>query len=622
MLDDVRHTLGAAIVAIVLSSSTLAQVPAPRSTTGAAGAAPQSVQLFVGEAKDVALGGAVGSLVVVDPAPLTAEVVGGSGVRLTGVALGETLVIATTPRGRVTLDVEVVGRPPKPVVDHSVEEAAIAQNPISGFYTLAYTPALTGTHAAVAQRFEYRQKLGAGRTLLVSGDVLRFFDRAADGPPGARAPSFGFNRVSLGIASAAGTLDVLDSTLEVSPLSISGYTMRGPHLVAAPGSALAGLDIFAGLASPVFGSFGAGQGRVVGALVPVAHTDAWRLRAGAIAISPSERNPASLRTGGTILQMDALFTPSKDTRFFGELEYSNGGISGGAQLNLHRTAYDLSAGFSRLDRRSPLTSIGAQGAGRTLLSGTFLWHPGGRYSAFASYTRSVRTAVQPAGPELITRPDAASAPAALADETLQLSATVNLTPGSQLGVQLTNQRLDVVTDGASTPFRLDTRTYGVSYTTRFAERWSNQLEASVSSSREAGGAGVKRSLDIREDLQHSWARGSASAFFRYTNASESLVGLVIRNPSILPPELRAEYDAEPARFLAAHSDLLRSLFPGVALPYRRSTELGLRFQNTYSRLNLSSETSYRASGSGLGDEGASLNRLAPQYGSTRRTISS
>jgi len=232
------------------------------------GHGPQSVQLFLLETKDIAFGVAVRSIVVVDPTPVTAEVVGGTGVRLTGVAMGETLVIVTMLRGRVTLHVEVVGRPTEPVVDRSVEEAAIAQNPISGSYTIAYTPALTGTHAAVKQRFEYKQKLGADRTLLVSGDVLKFFDRAADPPSADRAPSFGFNRISLGIASATGTFDLLDSTLTISPLSMSGYTIRGPHLVAAPGSALAGLDVFAGFARPDFGSFG-------GKTIPLISDSAW-----------------------------------------------------------------------------------------------------------------------------------------------------------------------------------------------------------------------------------------------------------------------------------------------------------------------------------------------------------
>jgi hypothetical protein len=164
-----------------------------------------------------------------------------------------------------------------------------------------------------------------------------------------------------------------------------------------------------------------------------------------------------------------------------------------------------------------------------------------------------------------------------------------------------------------TPFRLNTRTFGVAYSARFAERWSNRLDVAFTSSQEASEAESKRGLDIREDLRRSWKTGSATAYFRYLNDSESLVGVIIRNPSILPTELRAEYELDPARFFAANADLLRGLFPGVALPYQSRTQVGFRFQNTFSRFSLSGETSYRRSGSALGDGGGLSQSVGAQF---------
>lgn len=605
--------IAAALVAIAFATMAPAQVPAPAWTTIVDTATAQSIQLHSGEKMDVEIGGSVRSLVVVDPTPVAAEVVQGVGIRLTGLALGESLVILMTDRGRVTYHVEVVGRPSRQIIVRSIDEIALAHDPISGSTTISYSPALTGTHASFRQRFDYKQQLGPQRTFRVSGELLRYFNQVATVTSEVASPIFGFNRLAVGITSAIGTLDMLDSTLQVSPLSVAGYTMRGLHAVAAPGTRFDGLDVFAGVARPDFGSIGEGEGWIFGAIGPVLRTEDLRLRFGAIAISPSIRNPEDLRFGGTIVQMDALFTPSKDTRFYGELEYSNHGISGAAQLNLHRATFDATASFSRLDDDSPLISIGAQGAGQTLVSGAFFWHPEGPFRAFANYTRTVQTAVLSSRPAPGVPLDAEVETTPLANETLSITAFVDLPSRSQLSARMINQRLDVLGNSGMTPFRLNARTFGVAYSARFAERWTNRLDVAFTSSREAGGAESKRGLDIREDLRRSWKTGSATAYFRYLNDSESLVGVIIRNPSILPTELRAEYELDPARFFAANGDLLRGLFPGVALPYRSRTEVGFRFQNTFSRFSLSGETSYRRSGSALGDEGGLSQSIGAQF---------
>lgn len=602
-----------ALASILVSAVASAQVPAPAWTASSDASAAQSIRLFVGEKKDMSLTGTVRSLVVVDPAPVAAEVVSGVGLRLTGLALGETLVIAMTPRGRVTFVVEVVGRPAKPVEIRTVDEIALLENPTSGSITTSYSPALTGTHASIRQRVEFKHELSPDRTLRVSGEMVKFFNRASVGPSGVASPSFGFNRLSVGMTSSLGTINVLDSTLNISPMSLAGYTMRGLHLVAAPATRFDGLDLFAGVARPDFGSIGEGEGWIIGGMMPIVRTDDWRVRSGAISISPSDRNATDRQIGGPILQMDALFSPSKDTRFFAELAYSNGGISGGAEFTLHRSAFDTSAAFSRLASNSPLISIGAQGAGKTLVSGTFSWHPEGPFRAFASYTRTVQTAVLTSRPSTDAAPAVVVPTAPLANETLQVTATVDLPSRSQLSARFTNQRIDVLGGAGTTPFRLDTRAYGLAYSARLGERWTNRLDVSFTSSSEGGGSEVKKGFDIREDLRRSWKGGSASGFFRYLSNSESLVGVILRNPSILPVELRPEFALDPARFLAANDELLRSLFPGVALPYSSRTEFGFRFQNTFSRWNISSETAYRKSGSLLGEEGGLTQSVGASY---------
>jgi hypothetical protein len=179
-VTHVSRTVATAILKIIVASLAAAQVPAPSWTAGAVAAAPQSVRLFVGEVHVIELDG---------PAER---------------ALGKTLVIAMTPRGRVTFVVEVIGRPADPVKVLSVDEIELARSPMSGSLTTSYSPALTGTHAAIRQRVEFRHEFGQDRTLRVSGELTKYFYRTAFEPSGSVSPSLGFNRLSAGMTSSAG----------------------------------------------------------------------------------------------------------------------------------------------------------------------------------------------------------------------------------------------------------------------------------------------------------------------------------------------------------------------------------------------------------------------------------
>lgn len=203
-VTHVSRTVATAILKIIVASLAAAQVPAPSWTAGAVAAAPQSVRLFVGEVHVIELDGPAESLVVFDRSPVAADVVPRVGLRLTGRALGETLVIAMTPRGRVTFVVEVIGRPADPVKVLSVDEIELARSPMSGSLTTSYSPALTGTHAAIRQRVEFRHEFGQDRTLRVSGELTKYFYRTAFEPSGSVSPSLGFNRLSAGMTSSAG----------------------------------------------------------------------------------------------------------------------------------------------------------------------------------------------------------------------------------------------------------------------------------------------------------------------------------------------------------------------------------------------------------------------------------
>lgn len=83
-----------------------------------------------------------------------------------------------------------------------------------------------------------------------------------------------------------------------------------------------------------------------------------------------------------------------------------------------------------------------------------------------------------------------------------------------------------------------------------------------------------------------------AGFINYRSNTPSLTGLILRNPLLLPAELRPAFTADPARFLLTNRDALPELLSGVGLPATRSTEAGLRLQAAFSRLNLAGEVRY------------------------------
>src|SRR6185503_19124536 len=95
-----------------------------------------------------------------------------------------------------------------------------------------------------------------------------------------------------------------------------------------------------------------------------------------------------------------------------------------------------------------------------------------------------------------------------------------------------------------------------------------------------------------EQLRFAWSRGSIAGFVNYRSNTPSLESLIIRNPGILPVELRAAFAADPVRFLLTYRELLPLFLNGVDLPLTRNTEGGARFQSTFSRLNVNGEMVY------------------------------
>jgi hypothetical protein len=538
------------------------------------------IKLYVHATTSISFDNSISSLTVLDPAIVAAEVTGGRTATLTGLAQGESVIIASSGDHRRTFVIEVMARPRK-TAEEMVAEAAHRQRKdrVSGSVTLHFSPATGDGPSLFRQRFEYAQKMGGGRTLFLNGDVFNYFGRAGGGGLLPLLPRFGTERVSLGVSAPTGTLNILDSQLDISPLSFYGYTLRGLHLASDKGSLLEGLEIFGGIARPSPLSFIGSEGYVVGAIAPIARGSSWRLRAGVSVIAP--RRQVAGEGGGGVWQADARYAPDEHTKVEGEAAYDNNEISWRARLDIRRGPVSISGEALRLDAGTPFVGIGAQPGGRQMSLFSLQWLPGRRFAGAVNYNH---TRVSPvAGVERV----------ALNSSSLLANASYNVNDDSHISLRFAEQKIEAAASAISAPLRLETKAAALAYNARFTRQWSNAFEARMTSSREArAGAGTERGLTLREELSCSGNRRYATGYFNYTFNTPSLAGLVIRDPSLLPPLIRQVYEADPAGFLIANRGLLSSLLANVELPETRSVDLGVRFLEVFSRYTLTGDVRY------------------------------
>lgn len=542
------------------------------------------IVLPVRQSRDVVFDLPVISVIVIDPTFVTAELKSERVITFAGVAAGETMIIVVSKERRVSYAVEVREQP---VVTGEQIAANVARRQRellrpAGSLFFTFSPAFGGGTSSLRQGFDYRRSLGNDRTLRIESDVFKLFG-SKQGSAYAAATHFGINRVMLGMSSPQGELDLLDSELNITPLSFSGYTMRGVHLASALSSRWRGLEFFAGLARPSLTLFDHKKGLLAGAVIPVLQGPSWRVRAGVMAIRV-QHNEGVTKTSGVVWQTDARYAPPGERMVVeSEMAYGSGGLSWRARLDLRNGPFTIYGESLSFNRNSPLVGIGAQSGGRKLKAFAIGWQPSAQFDARFSFSRAANALT------------ARSQRVGFNHSNIFASLNYNLNPASRFGLRFNQQEIETATAGASSFLRLETRNAAVTHNLRFAGDWANDLEVSLTSSREQGaGAQLERGLSVRDELRRSIGRWSGTAYVNYTRNTPSLASLIVRSPQLLPPVLRRAYEHDPARFLIENSATLASLLPGVELPQTRSFDLGFRLQGAFSRYNWTSEMRYSA----------------------------
>jgi hypothetical protein len=551
-------------------------------------ASPQSsaqasrISLLIGETQTISLTMQLKSILVVSPEIASASLSGAS-LTIVGLHVGETMLIGFDGQTRFIFIIEVVGRTYATTHQNiaPADAAAFGPGSLSGSYELTYSAPFGGTSSLIRQTFEFQKKLSNRRTLRFSSDTFKFIGQGNRDSLRRSAAGLGISRISLGIDGPDGSVDVLDSNVNISPLTFSGSQIRGFHFVSTLASRYKGTEFFAGQARPSNSLFDVNHGRVMGLVVPVAQGEFWRVRAGLLVTSPGK--DTKLGHGGTVWHLDGRYAPSEKLVADGEVAYANGGLSWRARVDLVRGPFTVYGELMRLDRRSPLISVGVQGGGRQTEALNLQWRANARLNSSFSFNHSA------------IEPSAGSGRAALNHTNLLGSANFRINQQSRLDFHFSRQQIEVVAPEGTAIFRLETRTAAVSYDLRVNQSWTNHLQVRLNSTRETrADAAIDRGFSFSEQLRYSFKGGSAVGFLDYTNQQSSLAGFLVRNPTLLPTSLQPAFAADPARFLQTNRDVLGLLIPGVELPQTRGLEMGIRLQKAFARVNLAAEARYSA----------------------------
>jgi hypothetical protein len=204
------------------------------------------VRIFLGETRDVPFAVPITSFLIVSP-EIASAVLNTRSLTITGLHVGETILIIFAGQQRHTFLIAVGGRTqantkpnPLPTNIAPIERGGLSG--LSGSYAVTYSAPFGARPGLLSQSFDWQRKLSQGRTIRFSSDMFKFVGKGNQDQARSTAPSLGLNRLSLGIDGPAGAIDILDSQINISPLSFNGYTMRGLHLVSAPASPYAALS--------------------------------------------------------------------------------------------------------------------------------------------------------------------------------------------------------------------------------------------------------------------------------------------------------------------------------------------------------------------------------------------
>lgn len=584
---------GLAVQAQSPTITTLAETPENAARASSHNPEPESVpqiRLLVGAVRELFLPQRILNASAVVPEVAGVAVKPPGQLIITALAIGETPVIVSIEGRRLTFFVTVEPQRVFNLAEFLAREGRRAKEgeaETRGSYSVAYTPPVGNDAAYLQQSVSIQHKLGPDRQLRAEAE---FFNFLGGGGRDAllRAPEarFGVNRFALGVDDKnKGTLDFLDSDLQISRLNFNNYVLRGLHYRAAETmTRWRGTELFAGAAQPApFGLMGQ-QGFVAGGVVPIwpkKEKNNWRVRAGAFALFPRSdarrnsllRDPDATKKA-LVLHTDALYTPHDrlNVEFAGN--FAHGSFSGYARANARTKTLTFNGEALYTARKSPLGRVGAQSGGTQLATALVQWRPNQRWALFGSFYRNASD-LQSLG----------LGGASLSGQGAAVNVSFTPRPQSRLSFSYAQNRLATTLNLTQTTPLINTAQAAQAVSANYSEtrgqltndiaiRFTRQRDLQTQTS-------LETSFALRDELRRTYEHGYVAGFAVYSRQAPTLAALLLQRPDLLPVSLRTALRNNPRNFLAQYSTAELLALSNLDREARRQTnslEFGARGQ--------------------------------------------
>ena len=241
----------------------------------------QRIKIYLDEIKTVDLGVRIEKIIVLSPVIVIAEIQNERSVRISGITLGETTIIASGEGQRFVIVVNIISYPSSSVTGSNYGENTHNKE-MTGSYSVGLSPPTNNSPTFFQHSFYLNRKLDSNKSIRGGADFYHSIGKKESGSYSIFDPRFNLNRLELGLDDEKYSVDVLDSSINLSRSSLENYTVRGFHYQHKDQSKFEKnrktFGFFGGLARPSYNLFETREGGIVGGMVPVINKPAFLLR--------------------------------------------------------------------------------------------------------------------------------------------------------------------------------------------------------------------------------------------------------------------------------------------------------------------------------------------------------
>lgn len=555
---------------------------------------PSRLKLFLDETRTLDLQGKIDNVVILSPVIVKTEIIAENSIRITCLTLGETVIVASVAGKRLVIVVEIVSHPAQSEAEFGYLTRR-AKSKTFGVYSIGVSPPSNLSPTFFRHTLSLRRNETPTRVLRADIDFYNPLGTVSSQTLLPFDSRFSLNRIELGLTEKDYSVDALDSIVNLSRASLDNYLVRGFHYQKREESVLRKtrfpVEIFAGLARPATTFFSQREGFLFGAALPMYKTPKYLMRAGFVAVIPKRRNGET--KSGIVFRLDGKYEQTENDKYEYSLDYDTDKLSVYGKTDNKIRDFTFNSEVTFVAESSPFIRIGAQASARKAVNASVYWKPTLPVFAFASYSRTKASSF-------------AFASQGGSFDLGFLVSSFNYSPNArtrlnfsyvQQSLKLENPDFTNLPARNATPELVltatNTKSFAFTYSQSFGGGFTNEFSVRPTfSSDPRSKAELNKGFVVQQELRRSFSRFSVSAFANITRQTPTLESVIIANQSFLPPDLRREFNENPARFFIVYRDWLPMLIGNAPFLFARNVEGGIKTQGSFTQNNFIGELRY------------------------------